>query len=193
MSTQIGPETVAKIEAVWPKLLDGIAAGLPIMKWTRHCGLVPDHVRAYRRDRPERDAEYQRAREQSADSFIDEILSIIRKKGVNPNHARVRVDALKWAAGKRHPKEYGDRAQLDLTVKTLDLTQITRDAQTRLAAARAARIIDGTAQRVEEGSSLIQELADLRGVEPDEISCQGGEAPPYPQTGGENSCGGGQS
>jgi hypothetical protein len=52
----------------------------------------------------------------------------------------MKVDTLKWAARIRNPRLYGDKAQLDVNVRTLDLTRIISDAQARLA---ASRIIEG--------------------------------------------------
>ena len=55
---------------------------------------------------------YVRARENQADAFADEIVDVARDKTCDPSHARVRIDALKWAAGKRKPKVYGDKLEL---------------------------------------------------------------------------------
>ena len=55
---------------------------------------------------------YTRAREAQADFYADEITDIADTED-DPNKARVRIDARKWAAGKLKPKVYGDRLQLD--------------------------------------------------------------------------------
>ena len=54
-------------------------------------------------------AHYACAREDQADSFADEIIETSRDASLDPNDRRVRIDALKWAAGKRKPKVYGDK------------------------------------------------------------------------------------
>jgi hypothetical protein len=54
-------------------------------------------------------AKYRRAREDQADSFADEIVEVARDSKRDPSQARVQIDALKWAAGKRKPKVYGDK------------------------------------------------------------------------------------
>lgn len=61
---------------------------------------------------------YTRAREAQADYFADEI-STIADTEPDPNKARVRIDARKWAAGKLKPKVYGDRINIDgdLTIR----------------------------------------------------------------------------
>lgn len=59
--------------------------------------------------------QYGHAREAQADTDADEVGDIGRKtlKGeYEPNAARVAIDALKWSAGKRAPKKYGDKLQV---------------------------------------------------------------------------------
>jgi transposase len=53
--------------------------------------------------------QYAHAREAQADAFADEIVDVARDKVRDPAQARVLIDALKWAAGKRKPKVYGDK------------------------------------------------------------------------------------
>lgn len=60
--------------------------------------------------------DYARAREAQADTDADAIGDISRKVllgEVEPSAARVAIDALKWTAGKRKPKVYGEK--LDVT------------------------------------------------------------------------------
>ena len=45
----------------------------------------------------------------------------MEKGELEPNAGRVAIDALKWIASKLKPREYGDRAQLDMTA-SLDVT-----------------------------------------------------------------------
>ena len=102
----------------------------------------------------------------SADSFMDEALDIARgdliigpvldasgspkldRRGDpilirgDSAHARTRIDTLKWAARIRNPRLYGDKAQLDVNVKHVDLTRIIQEANARLAQARAPRTLD---------------------------------------------------
>ena len=65
--------------------------------------------------------QYARAREDQADYIAGEVLEIADTEA-DPNRARVRIDARKWAAGKLKPKVYGDRLQLDadMTVNMSD-------------------------------------------------------------------------
>ena len=52
--------------------------------------------------------QYARAREEQADTYADEVVSIADEAD-DPNNKRVRIDARKWAASKLKPKRYGDK------------------------------------------------------------------------------------
>jgi transposase-like protein len=56
--------------------------------------------------------QYTRAREASADALFDDIIDIADEPpddAVQVAHARLRVEARKWAASKLKPKKYGDK------------------------------------------------------------------------------------
>ncbi len=53
---------------------------------------------------------YARAREEQADFYADEIITIADTEP-DAAIARVRIDARKWTASKLRPKVYGDRVQ----------------------------------------------------------------------------------
>lgn len=58
---------------------------------------------------------YAHAREDQGDICVDDIAEIRRKVisgEVPPDVARVAIDSLKWEAGKRRPKVYGDKLEL---------------------------------------------------------------------------------
>jgi len=78
--------------------MDGMPARLTLYRWMRE---YPDFGNAY-----------VRAREERADLLAEEVLTIADTE-TDPNKARVRVDARKWAAAKLNPKNYGDRMQVD--------------------------------------------------------------------------------
>lgn len=143
MSTRIGPDTVRRIEEAWPDLIAAVAGTGSIAAACERLKIDPAHVRVYRIGRPDKDDEWQRAREQSADYFADQVLEIANSAGADHAIARVRIDAYRWLASKRNPKVYSDKAQLDVNVRTVDLTRIIQDANARLAAARAPRTIEG--------------------------------------------------
>lgn len=92
-------------------------------------------------DRAEFRRQYALAREASADADVDDIRDIARRveKGeLDPQAARVAIDAKKWSAGKRKPKVYGDSSTLRHTgadggpVQFANMTEAEIDA--RLAA-----------------------------------------------------------
>ena len=59
--------------------------------------------------------QYARAREASADADADDIGHISRQAAdgeIEPAAARAAIDGLKWSAGKRKPKKYGDKVAL---------------------------------------------------------------------------------
>jgi len=58
---------------------------------------------------------YTRAREMQADTDADKIGELAAKVvngQMDPQAARVAIDAYKWSAGKRKPKVYGDKLEL---------------------------------------------------------------------------------
>ena len=62
--------------------------------------------------------QYARAREESAHSSADQVVDIaqdVLAGQVLPDAARVAIDALKWTAGKRKPKVYGDKVTQEQT------------------------------------------------------------------------------
>jgi hypothetical protein len=59
--------------------------------------------------------QYARAREAQGDIYADRVVDTAMDPTIDPATARVRIDALKWAAGKRKPKVYGDSSQIALT------------------------------------------------------------------------------
>jgi hypothetical protein len=73
-------------------------------------------VYAWLRQYPEFSDTYAHAREIQADMLAEEILEIA-DSDLDPNRARVMIDARKWLASKLRPKKYGDRVELDHKVE----------------------------------------------------------------------------
>ncbi len=72
---------------------------------------------------------YTRAREDAGDSLADQIRELagrVERGELEPNAGRVAIDALKWIASKLKPREYGDRAQLDVAA-SVDVTTRVSD------------------------------------------------------------------
>lgn len=140
MTTRLSDALRAKIDAAFPDLLDVVADGGHIGKACENAGLKREHIRIRMLEQPSMRAQWDLAREQSAESYFDQILDIIHNPGADREHTRVKVDALKWMAAKRNPRAYSDKHTLDVNVKTVDLTRIVQDANARLAQARARAI-----------------------------------------------------
>jgi hypothetical protein len=72
------------------------------------------------RDNPQLREDYARAREAQGDVDADAIAEVRQQMldgKYTPEQARVAIDSLKWSAGKRKPKVYGDKLQLDADVR----------------------------------------------------------------------------
>lgn len=81
--------------------------------------------------------QYARARDMQADAQFHEIDDIARQVldgGLDPQAARVAIDAWKWTLARKKPRSYGDATKIELTganggpVQTLDIASMT-DAQ----------------------------------------------------------------
>lgn len=103
--------------AIYKRVCDGIANKLPLHKICAQDGMpTKETVRVWLLEDADFSAQYARAREARADvrsEFIDEITDEVRAGTLDPNAARVIIDAEKWQAGKENSKRYGDKLQLD--------------------------------------------------------------------------------
>jgi terminase small subunit-like protein len=159
MSERIAP-------AVWSGLLAGLAEG-ELVKDLLAAANIDKHVlRAHLAASVQARAEWDAARERSADAFMDMALDCAMAETGKEHapHARTRIDTLKWAARIRNPRLYGDKSTVDLNVRTVDLTRIIGDANARLAAAREiGAIVQGQVIRpaLEAPAAESQELDAL--------------------------------
>ena len=84
--------------------------------------------------------QYAYAKEDSADSDhdrLDEIAEKVLDGECEPQAARVAADIIKWSAGKKKPKKYGDTKNINLNTKK-DLTELSDDDLDREIAQRQA-------------------------------------------------------
>lgn len=137
-TSRIGPETRARLERAWPDILSAMAGGLPVGDALKAHGLTRAALAVALAD-PAMRAQWEGAKEASADEFFDRLTAMSNNHAadVDPARARVVVDLLKWLAAKRNPRAYADQSRLDVNVRTIDLTKIIQDANARLIAARA--------------------------------------------------------
>lgn len=71
-------------------------------------------------NRPEFDERYMRARQDRAHNLaqrLGDIGELVLKGKVDPNAARVAIDAFKWTASKLLPKSYGDKIEHDVKME----------------------------------------------------------------------------
>lgn len=99
------------------KICERIADGESLRAICREDGM-PDHntVIRWKNEKPEFCSQYARAREDQADGLFDQALGILKedfKDNVDVQAAKVRLDVIKWTAGKLAPKKYGDK--IDMT------------------------------------------------------------------------------
>ena len=130
------------------RICHGIAEGNSLVSILKEDQELPTYttIMKWLKDFPEFADNYARAREDQADHDADKIGDIAERvvKGqIEPNAARVAIDAYKWAAGKRKPKVYGDKLAVggaaDLppiqTSKQLDVSNLSLDELEVLGAA----------------------------------------------------------
>ena len=90
---------------------------------------------------------YMRAREQSADYMADEIIYISDTE-LDPQVARVRIDARKWVAAKMKPKKYGDRithsGDSDSPIEIKHKYELSEDQLIAIAAGGSSRAIEAS-------------------------------------------------
>jgi hypothetical protein len=118
---------------------------------------MPQRARVFRwLDDPANKAfsdQYARAREASADADADDIGHYSRQAAdgkIEPAAARAAIDGLKWSAGKRKPKKYGDKLALvgggkdDSPIRhQVDLSGLTDEELATLEAIRGKLAIPG--------------------------------------------------
>ena len=106
-----------------PELADHICRRLAIgdsMRKVCSDPEMPDITTVFKwiREKPEFAQQYARAKDESAHAHSERILEVVDRvlnDEVNPNAARVAIDALKWTAARMMPKRFGDRVDANLS------------------------------------------------------------------------------
>lgn len=115
-----------QMKQIKDKVCRGIAAGLSVKKCCEADEMPnKDTIFQWLMEDQDFSDQYARARERRADARaerIDDVTDEVRNGKLDPNSARVIIDAEKWQAGKENAPRYGDRIQVDgdLTVKMSD-------------------------------------------------------------------------
>ncbi len=63
---------------------------------------------------------------------LDKIMSDLRNKKIDPNSARVMLDAIKWQTSKEDPKNFGDKQVVDHTSSDGTMSPLTTDQRALL-------------------------------------------------------------
>lgn len=123
-------------------LFEHIASGGSVWDWCQQEG-KPGYstVMRWREDDPAFREKYTRAQEAQGDYYAERVVSTAENCIADANEiqlAKVKIDAYKWAAGKRKPKEYGDKSSVDLTSGGKPIESLTDEERT----ARLATILE---------------------------------------------------
>lgn len=117
------------------QILEAIATGTGLVTFLKQRPDLPSYSTVMRwvRDNPEFAEMYARACEDMADNDADKISDVadqVLQGLVDPQAARVAIDAYKWSAGKRRPRKYGDKVDITQTTTvavthTLDVSNLS--------------------------------------------------------------------
>ena len=117
------------------QILEALSSGMGLVTFLKSHEGMPSYSTVMRwiRDNPEFAQNYTRACEDMADNDADKIADVAQRviEGkVDPQAARVAIDAYKWSAGKRRPKKYGDKLEIENTgsvavTHTLDVSGLS--------------------------------------------------------------------
>lgn len=122
-------------EGAAEQILEAISDGVGLVTFLKSRPDMPSYptVSRWVRDNPEFAAQYAQAREDMADHDADKISDVaiaVAAGKMDPAAARVAIDAYKWSAGKRRPKRYGDKLEIEQTstvqvTHTLDVSNLS--------------------------------------------------------------------
>lgn len=133
-------------EAIAGAVCSEIAMGSSLRKLARKPGMPALRtLMAWLDKNPEFQQQYARAREVRADSRadrVDDIIDQVETGILDPQAARVMIDALKWQCGHEMPKRYGVKVTQELTgangAPLHAAPELTPEAQAEMSAAIAA-------------------------------------------------------
>lgn len=99
-------------QALADQICDLLAEGLS-MRTVCKADDMPDKATVFRwlRTNGEFRDQYARAKEESADAWLEDMFDIADDDDIDVQRAKLRVDVRKWAASKLKPKKYGDKVQ----------------------------------------------------------------------------------
>lgn len=95
------------------RLCAGLAEGRSLVVVCKEIGIYPQRVFEWLRTKEDFLAQYNIAKEESADLLTEQMLEIADDLTDDAQSRRVRVDTRKWIASKLKPKKYGDKLDLN--------------------------------------------------------------------------------
>ncbi len=107
------------------EVCEWIASGKAITHLARDMDISYNALITWVNTDDERARRYAHARDDQADTFADEIVTLADGAGTESgevNKARLQIDARKWVASKLKPKRYGDKIEIEQNLTVTDLT-----------------------------------------------------------------------
>jgi hypothetical protein len=133
------------------------AATVPLDTIAKRHGVTASALRRWATEDAAIGALYARARSVSAGGLEDAAVAVANASTAESYQAdRVKIDTYKWAAAKRHPKEYGDKATVEHTGSQALTVRVVRDGQADAAQAIAAPTVTATARLAAADAPLLQ-------------------------------------
>lgn len=142
-------------QAVGDDICDRISTGQSLKSICRETGIQERTVLRWVRDIEPFCQQYTRAREEQADADADAVNDVgsrVLSGEIDPQAARVVIDALKWSAGKRNAKKYGDRLALDHAGTIASVSEEELDARIAKLAGQAGIAVAAGGKGEAEGA-----------------------------------------
>lgn len=111
--SKYNPET---IEAI----CNEIARGKSLVKACKSEGITRQAWYLWLKEHPDLLDRYARAREERADWYADKLIALADRcasESMDPQSAKVAIDAYKWITCRLNPKSYGDKQSVEITQK----------------------------------------------------------------------------
>jgi hypothetical protein len=139
------------------RICKGIACGLSVNKSCAENDLHPSTFWEHLAKNEKLSDNYARAREARADAraeSIDDLSQRVIAGEIDPQAARVAMDAQKWLTARENPKRYGEKLDVTgVTASSVNVLLSTRDKLKRLKRARE----EGDAPAAIEGGGVASE------------------------------------
>lgn len=134
----LSPAMERRVSRSWPKLIAALREGETAKQAARRLRLSYRRIHEFRRQHPDKDAEFKAALLEGVEAMVDALLDIIDQEK-DTSKARLKVETIKWLAAVRDPERFSDKSRLDIRVQKWDMTAALQSAEERL-----RRVIDVT-------------------------------------------------